>query len=150
MSEAAAGMLQALRLRGGFEKVKESELTGQYRILGRVKQETNDAWLLLVTRLLIASERTEAWSVDISKQYFVQGGKLMYGWRLIVQSRELATAYSDIAELATSAPRVKATIAEQPLVGARRSPPSASNNGKGAQSVYSAVVGPKALTRMGN
>ena len=68
----------------GFEVVSHSGRETQARLLGRVPRPMVPGWLIIVRHLLMQSG-SQGWTVDISKQYFLRGGKVMYGWRLIFQ-----------------------------------------------------------------
>ncbi len=101
-----------LRTRTGFEVVETSGADvakGRLRLVGRVPAERRDAWVLLIHALLIAS-RADAWSVDVSRMYFVRdtpgGPKLFYTWRLIFQSEgNLLAHVPAICQVIARAPR---------------------------------------------
>jgi len=141
----ADDLLRVLRMRSGFEAVNHQESANQLRVLGRVQKQGVNGWLLVARQLLLASERSD-WSLDVSKQYFLRGGKIMFGWRLILQGNLVAQRYEHVAQVVANAPRARAIVEEQLLPGARagvdRNAPSLENRGKGAQGSLKAVVGP--------
>lgn len=136
-------LYQVLRARGGYEVVSRTEGPTQLRLLGRVPSELMDSWKVVMHHLLNLSERS-SWSIDISKQYFLRHGKLVYGWRTIIQGPDVSSRLSEISDAIRNAPRAKVIIEEQRLVGvsANRNSPK---GGKGAQGVLTAVVGPMAI-----
>jgi len=138
-------LLNQLHTRGGFELVNQSTTETQARLMGRVHRNAMGAWLILVQNLLLRSG--QGWSVDISKQYFLRDGRVVYAWRLIFQGKELERAMPDICQTIINAPRAKSVIEEQPLVGARANRNAPNAKGKGAQGVLTAAVGPMAVAQ---
>jgi len=138
---------KALRIRGGFELVTEHNDRNQLRLMGRVPRAAVGGWLLIVRHLLLASD---VWSVDVSKQYFIKGGKLVFGWRVLFQFPE-SFLYDPIVSAINSAPKARIILEEQPLMGARsdRNVPNSQNNGRGAQSSLNATIGPAAIRQLG-
>lgn len=143
------GLIQMLQMRGGFETVNHQESPNQLRLLGRVRKPSVDGWLLVINQLK-ATEENVAWSIDISKQYFRRGGKLMFAWRLILQAEGVAQHYGHVAQSVGNSPRARTIIEEQALPGARsdRNAPSVASRGKGAQSALKSTVGPFALAAL--
>ncbi len=140
-----AELVRVLKMRGGFDLVSQSVTENQLRILGRVPKDMMNAWLVVIHQLLGRSE-TASWSVDISKQYFLRNGKVLYGWRIIIQAQQVEGHLGAICEAISNTPRPKVIVEEQRLYGAssnRNSP----KGGKGAQGVLSAVVGPMAIAQ---
>lgn len=114
----------------GFELVNENVTDRQMRFLGRVNKTMTTAWLdLLGTFLTVSTSAT--WTVDASKHYFVKGGSLVYGWRIIIQSESLTKSLPGLLEaLRSSLPRGPVDV-EIPLHG---SPTRHQGmNGKGAR-----------------
>lgn len=141
---------RVLRLRGGFEAVDHQHSANQVRLLGRVRAPSTNSWLVVVHHLLSAADKADGWSVDISKQLFLRGGKVMFGWRLILQGTDIAERLTPIIQLIAASPRVRAIIEEQALPGASssRNAPSLANGGKGAQSSLKSTVGPMAIAAL--
>ena len=83
----------------GTENVTET----QARFLLRIpKGPPTTGWLSIVDRLLELGDQQLAtkaptWTIDVSKQYF-RRPDLRYGWRLILQSKELATYLPALAK----------------------------------------------------
>ena len=142
---------RVLRMRGGFERVNHQATPNQLRLLGRVRNPSTNSWILMVQHLLAASEKSGGeWSIDISKQYFLRSGKVMFGWRVILQGADLMEKLPQIGQVVVGAPRARAIVEEQALPGVHgdRNAPSMSNRGKGAQSSLKATVGPMALAAL--
>lgn len=137
-------LISALKMRGGYEVVSNNSSVNQARLIGRVPTQLVRGWLIVVQQLLVQSSKA-SWSIDISKHYFLRAGKVMFGWRLILQSPELESCMADIITTITNAPRPRATVDSQPLAGAsasrnRQTPGSL----RGAAPTGKAVVGPMA------
>jgi hypothetical protein len=98
---------------------------------------------------------TQAWSVDISKHYFVpkpmaelviggvepaNGTHVLFAWRIILQAPNLAEHYKDIVDVIARVRQPRSELMEVPL----SAPPNrnALSKGKGAQSALSPMVGP--------
>lgn len=140
-----AELVRVLKMRGGFDVVNQSVTTNQIRILGRVPKDMMNAWLVIIHHMLSHSEAA-SWSVDISKQYFLRNGRVLFGWRVIFQGEQIEQHLPMICEAISNTPRPKVIIEEQRLHGAsanRNSP----RGGKGAQGVLTAVVGPMAVAQ---
>jgi hypothetical protein len=138
----------ALSKRAGFEVVNTTGSQTQLRVLGRVQGSENTArWLLVVERLLVKAAGAP-WSIDISKQYFLRGEKLLYGWRVILQAPDLAPHFDAIVAAVNSTPARVAVVSDEVPLNASPNR-NALRNGKGAQGVLTAVVGPGARTMGG-
>lgn len=138
-------LLNQLHTRGGFELVNQNLSETQARLMGRVHKNSMGSWLILVQKLLQRSG--QAWSVDISRQYFLRDDRVVYAWRLIFQGKDLQAALPDICQTIINAPRARTFVDEQPLVGARANRNSPNAKGKGAQGVLTAAVGPMAVAQ---
>lgn len=138
-------LTRLLKLRGGYELVNHNATPTQIRMLGRVPKEMMGSWLLVAHRLLSVSEGA-AWSVDISKQYFLRSNRILFAWRIILQGEDLDAQMIALCEAISNAPRPKTIVEEQRLYGASpdRNMP---RGGKGAQGVLTAVVGPMAIAQ---
>ncbi len=137
-------LISVLQTRAGFETVKKNGSANQLRLIGRVPMPIVPNWLIIVQRLLLRNEDA-AWSVDVSKSYFLKAGRVAFGWRLIFQAKGIGQYIPDIAQTIVNAPRPKVTVEEQPLAGAsanrnRQTPGSL----KGAAPTGKSVVGPVA------
>ena len=136
----------ALNQKSGFEAVSNKGTDKQLRLLGRVPNALLPTWLQLIQRLLSAAE-TATWDLDVSKQYFLRGGKLVFGWRLIFQGEDLSTHFSSVVAIINSVQRVQQVLDEVPLYS-NPNRNSLSGTGKGAQPSGSAVVGPLAMQQI--
>jgi hypothetical protein len=128
----------------GFEVRQSKEADNQLRVVCRVPLDpvNTSRWLQLMERLLLRAEHA-AWDVDCSKQYFMRGGTLTFGWRLILQGQGIAQHLSDIISVLTMIPTTTRELDEVHLhAGPNRN--ALSPTGKGAQGVLTAVVGPVA------
>lgn len=141
-----ADLTNALSKKAGYEAVNTKSQPNQLRFLGRVPQPLLPTWLLLVQRLLEASVGAP-WSVDISKQYFMRGDKLVFGWRIILQGEAVETHLGTVVTIIKNVQRVSNQLDEVPLYS-RPNRNSLSGTGKGAQPTESAVVGPLAMRGM--
>ncbi len=140
-------LLHKLQERGGFEVVNNTQGASQVRLMGRVPKPAMAGWLILVQRMLIQSDKSPNWSVDISKQYFLRNEQVVFGWRLIFQGKELEAYLYEVEQTITNAPRARAFVDEQVLAGAQASRNAPDATGKGAQGVLKAAVGPQAVAQ---
>lgn len=114
-----ADIYAALATKSGFQVLQESETPTQLRILGR---SHTDRWVFFLpiihTLLTKVGQGGLGWSCDISKHYFLSDGRVLYGWRFIFQSSNLAAHYADIIMTINSAPRpARVEVDSQPLPG---------------------------------
>lgn len=136
-------LCKSLNRKAGLETVSNSSTPNQIRLIGRVPTQGISTWLSIMERLLIRSESTK-WKVDLSKQYFIRGGKLMYGWRIIFQSPEpIEEHLADIEGIISNTPAPIGESDEFHLYGNVNR--TVLKRGKGAQGVLNPVVGPMAL-----
>lgn len=142
----ADGLILKLRERGGFEVVNQAPSASQLRLMGRVPKPAMPGWLIIVQRLLIQASKA-AWSVDISKQYFLRNDQVVFGWRLIFQGQDLEQHLPAIGQVIVNAPRARAFVSEQILAGASPTRNEPGPTGKGAQGVLKAAVGPQAVAQ---
>lgn len=141
-------LFTVLAKKAGFEVVNATGNQAQLRVLGRVQGSENTArWLLVVERLLMKAVGAP-WNIDISKQYFLRGEKLLYGWRVILQSPDLTPHFSTIVSTVNSTPSRVAVVSDEIPLNANPNR-NALRNGKGAQGVLTAIVGPSARTAGG-
>lgn len=116
-----------------FECVSVTPEKNKVRLLGRVRPTQNTGMLLrVIQRLLLAAESSE-WNMDASKQYFMRGGRLTYGWRFIFQGENIETHLSSIITIINNTDKVVQQLTEVRLHGAspNRNMPTA--GGKGAR-----------------
>jgi len=134
-----------LQKRVGFEIISQNTAANQIRYFGRVRPTHMPIWLEAMRQLLLVAGH--GWSLDLSKQYFLRGDKLFFGWRIILQAQDLAghlPAIIDVLQRVQIAPR------ELDEVRLHAGPDrNALRNGKGAQPMGSAVVGPAAKAQLG-
>ena len=138
-------LIEALRARAGYETKNHRRTTSQYRLIGSVPGERQADWLSLVRQMLaFASERELA--LDVSKSYFLLGGQLRYGWRLIIKGdSELDSQVTSLASVIEEHATPKATHYH---LNAR---PGRNElvRGKGVQPSTHAVVGRPSAQREG-
>jgi hypothetical protein len=138
-----ANFIKALCTRGYV--LRSRLLSGnRVRIMGRVDDKMMlSSWLPSVRNLHLASIRSD-WPVDISKLYFVHGDddELVCSWRIILEDGAL-DHLEELTEAVINAPRGTATVETQKLYGAGMHR-LALRQGKGAQGVLNAMVGPAA------
>jgi hypothetical protein len=138
-----------LQSKAGFQVVGEpTESENQLRIIGRLPGNQGiEPWLLVVRQMLLMSEEAD-WKVDVSKQYFLKNGKVVYGWRLIFQAIDVPSCLQAIIQSVVSAPKpTTREVMEMPLLGASADRNNMSVNGKGAGGVLSTAVGGAAIAR---
>lgn len=145
-------VLQPILLqRAGLETIEAASEQGRVRIFGRVRSNRMPTWLMAVQGLLQASEHESssgaAWKVDISKQYFLRGGKLFFGWRIILQAQSLSESLPRIIEVIQ---RMQPLTVQSDVIPLNaREDRNALRNGRGAQPTDKAVVGPLAKATLG-
>jgi hypothetical protein len=101
-----ADVYAALAMKSQFVVLQEDETPRQLRIMGRSQLDRWPFFLPIIHTLLTRSAQPESgWTCDISKQYFLSGGRVLYGWRIIFQSPVMADRYTDIIASINSAPR---------------------------------------------
>lgn len=137
---------EVLLHRVGFEVVSESVKDNQVRFFGRVRPMHMPGWLGVMTSLLKHSAQAP-WSIDISRQYFLRGDKLMFGWRVILQGADIAEYLPEVTKSIQGVPRPTLELDEVPLHANPNR--NALRNGRGAQLTDTAVVGPQARAQMG-
>lgn len=124
-------LLQALNRRFGFETVTQSVGTKQLRVVGRVGADHKRNWLVGIQHLL-TQEQSRPWSVDISRQYFLRNGVVVWGWRLIFQHEDLEALYADVISAINNAPRARFEVEEQALPGVSGQRHTMTSKGKGS------------------
>lgn len=136
-------LFEALFEKSRFEVVTHSLTDGQLRVIGRLLHDDGGQhiqnWLIVARNLLLAQEKGAAWTVDISKQYFLKGPddakKIVYGHRLIIQAKDVRAHFGNIIDVIRgSRPTANVEVTSFPLTGA--SPDrNTGANGKGARSI---------------
>jgi len=144
MSEQVAELYRALKQRIGYEVVKEQVTNSQIRVIGRVPQQLTRNWIVVMHHLLLG-ENAAPWSLDVSKQYFLRGGQVVWGWRLIFQASSIEDHIPGIIQLLGSAPKAKFMVEEQRLPGVRGQRVTMNDRGKGASGVLKSQAGPQAV-----
>mgnify|MGYP001209092877 CR=1 FL=1 len=131
-------LIQLLQARGNFETVKNQPAEDQLVLLGRIPNTAVDQWLIIVHSLLEWGASSGV-VMDVSRQYFLKSGKVVYAWRLIIRAKGVEKHYGQIAAILNRAPRVAVRLSSFPI------PATTSRNnlrrGKGVQSPLTAVVG---------
>ena len=95
----------ALTRKSGFEVLQGKESAGQLRFMGRSHIDRWNFFLLVIDKLLAASDNVNIeWTVDISKQYMRRDGLVLYGWRFIFQAPAISKSYESIISTIVSAP----------------------------------------------
>jgi hypothetical protein len=148
----SAEVIQALAEKTGFEVVRVTDLPKYMRLIGRVQQSRMPDLLALFRSLLKASTRA-SWGLDVSKFYFLPPGaaNVVFAWRFIFETQGEVLDYAAIEQSISSSPRASGLVGGGPLteirlggVGSNRNQP---RNGKGADVMGKAVVGPMAFRR---
>ncbi len=124
-------VLNALKKSSGFSVLSSTETPSQLRLVGRVPNDKDGTslknWHAVIAALLQLTDL--GWQVDVSKNYFLREGALVYAWRLIFQGDKLSENYDSIVQsIIVATPRRELT--EYPLnAPANRNVPA---NGRGA------------------
>ena len=90
-------MKDTLDALGCMEVVSVSSRNGDVRFLARVNDEPR--WLKMLNEFL---EREGSWYSFIGKKYFLNEGRLVFGWVLIFESDTLDKTVQEIRELFTT------------------------------------------------
>lgn len=142
-------ILQAMKVKAGFQALDVNEGKGRLRILGRVPQSQTTRntlnWLIVAYRLLKASN--QVYKVDVSKQYFIKNDRIVFAWRLVFEGNDLEKYYEFITNVVKESPQT-ATFdlsEEVPLHGVAADRNNTAGGKRGASSVFRGVVGPEAL-----
>lgn len=140
----------ALLRRSSFEPVLISGKDHQLRLVGRVTvSRPIQDWNMLIEHLLRSSADVLEWSVDISKNFMLKEGSLVWGWRLIFQGdftdeSIVRDIVNQIESFTADTGAARFEVTEQPLI--KHSARNRVHNGKGAQlteqSGRGAAVGP--------
>lgn len=131
-SQAYADRLsRAVESTGLAEVVKTSFGDNNISVLCRVKQGSDGEWVKIVERILLAEpsqvNQPHAWASHICRRYFLKefpdGSKMVFGWNLAFQSRDIATSLDFISrvirgEKARIDKSEKSELDEMPLSGA--------------------------------
>ena len=131
MSTNADKLAAAVESSGFATVIKKTEPEGSVRLLCRVSDKKS--WCALLEYVL---GRKKDWTEHVCQQYFISGGKLVYGWNFILTADDVNAAVADACKLFDAATvftmhkppkRVRrGSIDEVPLVGA-----SPNRNAKG-------------------
>lgn len=144
---SSPALLQALRTKCGFEVRDVNQPSPkQMRLLGRIPQSRMGDMLLLIYALKTREEQGPGWTADISKNYFLLGGKVVFGWRIIFQSNEAfgEKHVSDICKVVNTTPNSsRREVTEAPLIGATANRNAQGANGKGAGYIGQVKIGPQ-------
>lgn len=113
-------LARAIEASGVAEAIRHSVAGNTVKVLYRVHDKR--LWLGILEYTL---SRADGWSAHICQQYFMRGGKLVYGWNFILQSEgSLATDLMKVAQLLVAAAKVvpqmlpRGPLESYPLVGA--------------------------------
>ena len=109
---------RAIEATGVVEVVRSSSDENSIKVLYRVQQKR--IWLGVLEYVL---SRADGWSAHVCQQYFMRGGKLVYGWNFILQPLNMVdTATGLIYQAAKVVPRTipmaNGPLESFPLVGA--------------------------------
>ena len=110
---------RAIEASGVAEVIRCSSTDGSVKALYRVFEKR--VWLGILEFTL---SRAEGWSAHVCQQYFMRGGRLVYGWNFILQSEDTTAAVQQAAQLLAQAAEVvpqvvaRGPLDSYPLVGA--------------------------------
>lgn len=135
-------LVKVLKVKAGFEVVNKMATDNRIQLYGRVPGSAER--MLAALFVLLQLDAQSEISCDLSRQYILKNGKMVYRWRLIFQTPEIATRIKDIVRVVNGAPTPQASLEEFPLPGVTGDR-GALKNGKGAQHLGGARVGPAAM-----
>lgn len=143
MSSKAHGerLARALESTGLCEPVNIHFGEDRVAILCRVQQDKEKQWVDMLQKVLVAADseagEVHAWKCHFCKNYFLKDNKMVWGWNVSIQSREMSHSLDKISMVMKGQP-IRATskkeVEEFPLFGApadRNSP----KNGKGVHTI---------------
>lgn len=116
-----ATLALAINATGVAEVVRYSQDGNSIKVLFRVKEKRT--WLAILEYVLA---RADGWSAHVCQQYFIRGGKMVFGWNFILQSEDLLAAVDKVSVLLRGGARVvpknvaRGPLESFPLVGAPR------------------------------
>jgi hypothetical protein len=112
-------LARAIELSGVAEVIRCSSSGSSVKVLFRVFEKRT--WLAV---LEYALSRAEGWSAHVCQQYFMRGGRLVYGWNFILQAEEDVDAAArhaakHLTKAAQVAPKAMSAgpVDSYPLVG---------------------------------
>jgi len=149
-AEPYVGLLNALHQKAGFETVTHTtKASNQLRLTGRCHPERWAFFLPVIYTLHRAASKDGSWSCDVSKQYFIRNERLVYCWRLIFQSEDIAEKFDYLANVVRSAANpARVEVDEVMLPGYKPGDVRGGVNDKG-KGVASAGSAPMILTGRG-
>jgi hypothetical protein len=109
---------QAIEASGIAEIIRGSSDASSVKVLHRVYEKR--LWLGILEYVL---SRADGWSAHICQQYFMRGGRLVYGWNFILQAPDLDKAVDHVVRLLNQAYTVvpkmlsRGPLESYPLVG---------------------------------
>jgi len=132
MATNAERLAMAVEASGFATVIKKTEPSGSVRLLCRVSDKR--VWCALLEYVL---GRKKDWTEHVCQQYFMNDGKLVYGWNFILNAEDVDAAVANACKLfdaatvftTTTKPRkrTRGPVDEVPLVGA-----SPNRNAKGS------------------
>ncbi len=142
----AEKLARAIEATGLAQPVNATHAENRVTVLCRVPSGNEDKWIDLVKSILVGAQdeagEVHAWQAHICRNYFIKedenrNRKLVWGWNISIQSREMGHSLVMIQKLLRGEPlRVTGAreVTEFPLVGAspNRNIPK---NGKGVHTV---------------
>jgi hypothetical protein len=124
----------ALQAKVGLAVGEEGVGNGQIRALFRLPDSQMRQWLVVMHQIL-HREQQASWSVDISKKYFLLGGKTVQGWRIILRDKDLDKAVDHLTSIVNGSPNARFQVDQMPLVGRQAERNTLSATGKGARAI---------------
>jgi len=132
MATNAEKLAAAIEASGFAVVIKKTEPAGSVRLLCRVSDKR--AWCALLEYVL---GRKKDWTEHVCQQYFMNEGKLVYGWNFILNAEDADSAVANACKLFDAATvftnthktrkKARGSIDEMPLVGT-----SSSRNARGS------------------
>lgn len=139
--EHAEKLARWIEATGLAQPVSANHAENRVTILCRVPDGKEKQWIKVVESILLnaieEAEQVHAWQAHICRNYFIKDKRLVWGWNVSIQSREMSHSLAMIQKLLKGEP-IRVTnsreLEEFPLHGApadRNSP----KNGKGVHTI---------------
>lgn len=135
----AERLSRALEATGLCEAVNATFGENRVAVLCRVKENNERKWTELLHKVLMAaddeSKEVHAWQCHFCRNYFLKDRKMVWGWNISIQSKEIVHSLDMISRVLRGQP-LRATdkreVEEFPLHGA----PADRNAPKGGKGVH--------------
>jgi hypothetical protein len=115
--------------RAGFEIVDAKSEGKEITISIRIRTENPlvpARWKALVEHILVTAEEAKTWSIDISRRFYSQRGRVHWMWRIIMRG-SLKDCQIALTQATINTLRIGNEVKEVPLVGQQSLVPDPKN-----------------------